>query len=126
MIRRWSDNGTTGRAGFSVETLDEELIGHVAFSGADVRNRCATYGNFIGPDHQSRGLGTEATRLMVDFGFRELGLHRIELSVNADNDRGIAAYRRAGFEQEGLFRSKLFYGGRFHDQVFMAILSPVG
>lgn len=62
---------------------------------------------------------------MVNYGFCELGLHRIELAVNADNARGVAAYRRAGFEQEGLLRSKLFYGGQFHDQVFMAALSPV-
>lgn len=98
----WSGNGTSGGAGLCVETLGEELIGHVALCGADVRNRCATFAIVIGPDHQSRGLGTEATQLMTNFGFCELGLHRIELSVNADNTRGIAAYRMAGFDQEGL------------------------
>lgn len=125
MFRGWSGNSTSGGAGFCVETLEGELIGHVALWGADVRNRCATFAVVIGPEHQSRGMGTEATRLMVDFGFNELGLHRIELAVNADNTRGIAAYRKAGFEQEGVLRSKLFYGGRFHDQVIMAALSPL-
>jgi RimJ/RimL family protein N-acetyltransferase len=126
MFRGWSDNGSSGAAAFSVESREGELVGHVSLWGAEVRNRCATFGIVIGPEHQSRGLGTEATRLMVDFGFREMGLHRIELTVNAENGRGIAAYRRAGFEQEGVFRSKLFYGGRFHDQVCMAALSPFG
>lgn len=126
LFRGWSVNGGSGGAGFSVETRDGELVGHVSLWGAEVRNRCATFGIVIGPEHQSRGFGTEATRLAVDYGFRELGLHRIELSVNAENARAIAAYRRAGFEQEGVFRSKLFFDGRFHDQVFMAALSPVG
>lgn len=94
--------------------------------GAEVRNRCATFAVVIGPEHQSRGLGTEATSLMMNYGFTELGLHRIELMVNADNSRGIAAYQRAGFEQEGLLRSKLFYGGQFHDQILMAALSHIG
>ena len=125
MFRTWSGSGTAAGAGFCVETLDEELIGHVALWGAEARNRCATFGIVLGPEHQSRGLGTETTRLMVDYGFSELALHRIELMVNADNPRAIAAYRTAGFEQEGLFRSKLFYGGQFHDQVFMAVLSPM-
>lgn len=126
MFQSWSKNESAAGAGFCVETLEGELVGHVALWGAEVRNRCATFGIVIGPEHQSRGLGTEATRLMVDYGFYYLGLHRIELMVNADNARGIAAYQKAGFEQEGLFRSKLFYGGRFHDQVFMAALSPAG
>lgn len=126
MFRQWSDNGSSAGAGFCVETLDGGLVGHVTLWGAEVRNRCATFGIMIGPEYQSQGLGSEATRLMVDYGFNELGLHRIEPMVNADNARAIAAYRRAGFEQEGLFRSKLFYGGRFHDQVFMAVLSGIG
>lgn len=125
MFRQWSDNGSAAGAGFCVETRDGELVGHVALWGAEVRNRCGMFGIMIGPEYQSQGLGSEATRLMINYGFTELGLHRIELMVNADNERAIAAYRRAGFEQEGLLRSKLFYGGRFHDQVFMAALSPL-
>lgn len=123
-FRAWSTNDSAMGAGFCVETLDSELIGHVALFGADAGNRCATFGIVIGPEHQSQGYGTEATRLMADFGFLQLGLHRIELQVNADNVRGISAYRKAGFEKEGLLRGKLFYAGRFHDQVIMARLSP--
>lgn len=123
MFKSWSSNDSSQGAAFSVETIEGELIGHVALWGAEVRNRCATYAIVIGPEHQSKGLGTEATRLMKDYGFDELGLHRIELQVNADNTRAIAAYRRAGFEQEGLLRSKLFYAGEFHDQVVMAAVN---
>ncbi len=123
-FRAWSTNDSAMGAGFCVETPDGELIGHVALFGADAGNRCATFGIVIGPEHQSKGYGTEATRLMADFGFLQLGLHRIELQVDADNARGISAYRTAGFVQEGLLREKLFYAGRFHDQVVMARLAP--
>ena len=124
MFRNWSDNGNAGGAGFCVETLNGDLIGHVALWGADVRSRCATYGIVIGPEHQSHGLGSEATRLMIDYGFREMGLNRIELHVYAENERAIAAYQKVGFAQEGVLRSKLFYGGTFHDVVVMAALTP--
>ena len=125
MFTNWSRNDSSSGAAFCVETVEGELVGHVALWGADVRNRCATFAIVIAPQHQSQGLGTEATRLMMNYGFNELGLHRIELQVSADNTRGVAAYQRAGFAQEGLLRSKLFYGGQFHDQVVMAALSPV-
>ena len=125
MFRNWSSNESSAGAAFCIETLDEDLVGHVALWGAEVRNRCATFAIVIGPEHQSKGLGTEATRLMRNYGFNELGLHRIELQVNADNTRGIAAYERAGFAQEGLLKSKLFYAGGFHDQVIMAALNQL-
>lgn len=123
MFTTWSSNDSSAGAAFCVETMEGELVGHVALWGAEVRNRCATFAIVVGPEHQSRGLGSEATRLMMNYGFTELGLHRIELQVNADNTRGIAAYQRAGFEREGLLKAKLFYGGKFHDQVIMAALS---
>lgn len=123
MFTNWSSNDSSAGAAFCVETIEGELVGHVALWGAEVRNRCATFAIVIGPEHQSQGNGTEATRLMMNYGFTELGLHRIELQVNADNPRGIAAYQRAGFEQEGVLKSKLFYGGQFHDQIIMAALS---
>ncbi len=125
-FREWSLNESTIGAALCVETIGGSLVGHVALFGAEGRNRCATFGIMIGPEHQSKGLGTEATSLMVGFGFRELGLHRIELTVNADNVRAIAAYDKAGFVQEGIMRDKLFYDGAFHDQVLMAALSPHG
>lgn len=125
MFANWSRNDSAAGAGFCAETLEGELIGHVTLWGADVRNRCATFAIVIGPEHQSKGLGTEVTRLMTQYGFAELGLHRIELQVNADNSRAVAAYRRAGFEQEGLLKSKLYYAGQFHDQVMMAVLNDL-
>ncbi len=126
MFKSWSSNDSSGGAALCVETVEGELVGHVALWGAEGRNRCATFAIVIGPEHQSRGLGTEATRLMMSYGFDELGLHRIELQVNADNPRGVAAYRRAGFEHEGVLRSKLFYAGQFHDQVVMAASGRLG
>lgn len=58
MFRTWSGNASKNSAVFCVETLDEDLVGHVALWGAEVRNRCATFGVVITPEQQSRGLGT--------------------------------------------------------------------
>lgn len=77
----------------------------------------------LGPPHQNRGLGTEATRLVLRFGFDELGLHRIQLTVNGFNERGLATYRKVGFVEEGRSREAIFRSGTWHDQVHMGILA---
>jgi RimJ/RimL family protein N-acetyltransferase/predicted enzyme related to lactoylglutathione lyase len=122
MFRRWSANDGAD-AGLSVVELSSgALIGHVVLSGATVKDRCATLGVMIGAPYQGCGLGTDAVRTIVDFGFTELGLHRVQLSVNGDNPAAIAAYRKAGFVEEGRLREAFFRGGQWHDSVKMGIL----
>ena len=71
-----------------------------------------------------RGLGTEAIRLALAYGFEHLDLHRVSLTVLADNTHAIAAYIRCGFSVEGLLRQTLLRDGARHDDLSMAILKP--
>ncbi|MHC4091981.1 MAG: GNAT family N-acetyltransferase, partial [Planctomycetota bacterium] len=80
----------------------EHLIGVTGLHMVNPVSRSAVFGIMIGDrKYQSRGYGTETTRLTVRYGFKELNLNRISLSVFADHERAIRAYRRAGFVQEG-------------------------
>ncbi len=126
LFARWSTNQDTG-VGFSIETLPDgdrpsRLIGHLVLFNVSAKNRSATYAIGLGPADVGRGFGTDATRLAVRYGFREMGLHRIELQALAFNDRALAAYRRAGFVLEGRRRDAVFHDGRWHDQMLMAVL----
>ena len=125
-MRGWGTNeDTVLGAGFSVLTREtDEFVGHVGLFGADVKERFAVFGIIIGPPFWGRGLGTDATRLMVRYGFDELGLHRIELNVWAFNERAVRAYTAAGFAIEGRRRENVFHDGRWHDELLMAQLEP--
>lgn len=123
MFRSWCANDGADAGLAAVELATGELIGHVALFGATVKDRCATLGVMIGAPYQGRGLGTDAVRTIVDYGFTELGLHRIQLSVNADNPAGIAAYRKVGFVEEGRLREAYFRGGQWCDDVKMGLLA---
>ena len=70
-----------------------------------------------------KGYGTECARLMLDYGFTCLGLHNIFLWVNAANERGIRAYRRAGFRVAGRQRQSVRLGGRAYDSILMDCLA---
>jgi RimJ/RimL family protein N-acetyltransferase len=119
----WSAN-QHDEIGFVVETLDEPpvLIGHVGIWGARPKDRCATLGIGLGLDYVGRGYGTDALRVMVDYGFREIGLHRIQLEVLAFNTVAIRAYTKAGFVEEGRRRAAVFHDGEWHDEVLMAVI----
>ena len=94
-------------------------LGHIYHA-----NRSAEFGIMIG-DKESwgKGYGTEVTRLMLDYGFTCLGLHNINLWVNAANVRGIRAYQRAGFRMAGRLRQGLRLGGRAYDHILMDCLT---
>ena len=119
----WS-GGEGPDVGFSIETLAEEpeLVGHMGLFGITVKDRCGTVGIALLRPHLGRGYGTDAMRLIVGYGFREVGLHRVQLGVYAYNARAIAAYRKAGFVEEGRQREAVYHDGRWYDDVQMSIL----
>lgn len=121
-LTRFRDDGVS----WTVATLDEDrFIGTTRLDRIDVDNRAANFAiGIVDPDYLGRGLGTEATMLVLRFGFEELGLHRIGLTVLADNLRAIAAYRKCGFEVEGRLRQTLWRDGAWHDDLVMAVLEP--
>lgn len=121
LIRGWSAN-TGNDVGFAVELDDGALIGHVALWGID-KNASANLGVILGPPYWSAGHGTDALRVLVRYGFTELGLHRIGLEVFAYNTRAIATYRRLGFVEEGRRRELLYHKGARHDVVLMSLLA---
>lgn len=131
LMRGWGANVGTD-AGFTIilnpagdaqaQAANEgRVIGQISLFGID-KNRCATLGVVVGKEYWGNGLGTEAVRLMVRYGFIEMGLHRIQLGVYAYNDRAIRSYARAGFTEEGRRAESAYRGGRWHDEVQMAIL----
>lgn len=71
-----------------------------------------------------RGGGTALMAAMIDLADNWLGLHRIELTVNADNAAAIHLYEKVGFTVEGRFRDYLFRAGQYVDALAMARLRP--
>jgi [ribosomal protein S5]-alanine N-acetyltransferase len=71
---------------------------------------------------RGQGLGREITRLVVAWGFGDLGLHRIELEVLAFNTRAIRCYLACGFRQEGVRREAELYPDGWKDLISMGLL----
>ncbi|MCG7217501.1 GNAT family N-acetyltransferase [Paenibacillus mucilaginosus] len=112
------------RADFVVlDKETEEPIGFVHLTGIDPWARRAELGILIGrKEYHGQGYGTEITRLIVRFGFERLNLHKVYLTVNADNPAGIRCYEKAGFRRDGVLRDEIYKNGVYLDRILMSIL----
>lgn len=107
-----------------VELATGRLIGFTTFSALDGDNGSVMFHITIGErDAWGRGLGTDATQLMLEHAFERLGLHRVGLAVFSYNTRAIRSYEKAGFRIEGRLREAIQRQGVYFDEVQMGILA---
>lgn len=73
-------------------------------------------------DYWRQGYMTEALDAILEFGFTELGLNRIEALAMVENDASAGLLRKVGFQEEGVLRQHDFFKGAFHDMRLFALL----
>ncbi|MET7952241.1 GNAT family protein [Micromonospora sp. NPDC005324] len=124
--RQWYNtrNQQTDRLDLAVvDRAHGECVGEVVLNEWNEENRSCNFRTVLGPTGRNRGLGTEATRLIVRYGFEQLGLHRISLEVYSFNPRARRAYDKVGFVAEGVLRHVLRYNDDWIDATVMSILA---
>jgi RimJ/RimL family protein N-acetyltransferase len=105
-----------------IASPEGERVGMVSLFRIDPRNQNAEIGVYVAPEHQGRGYARAALRLMLNFAFRELNLHRVYCTILAYNAASLALFERLGFREEGRRREHVFAGGAFVDEVLMSVL----
>ncbi|WP_324651173.1 GNAT family protein [Georgenia sp. H159] len=126
-IRRWYTSLATREDRLDLMVVDNTTgtwVGEVVLNDWDPGNESCNFRILIGPRGRDRGLGTEATRLLLDHAFTHLPLHRIALGVYAFNPRALRVYEKAGFVVEGREREALRFDDARVDQVIMSVLRP--
>jgi RimJ/RimL family protein N-acetyltransferase len=97
--------------------------GEVVLSKLDPANRSCAFRIALIPSAIGRGLGSEATQLVLRHAFETVRLHRVELEVFAFNSRARHVYEKAGFVHEGTRRQALLWDREWIDAHLMAILA---
>jgi RimJ/RimL family protein N-acetyltransferase len=95
---------------------DNRLVGLVGLKDINYINQSAEFYVIIG-DHAlwGKGYGTEATKLMIRYGFMELNLNRIQTQDMEENIAGWRADEKAGFKWEGTLREAILRSGKYND-----------
>ncbi|MBM7587720.1 ribosomal-protein-serine acetyltransferase [Bacillus pakistanensis] len=99
------------------------IAGTIGFNIIDQTNKSGVIGYWIGEDFQGKGIMTQACKALIDYGFRELDLNRVEINVATGNLKSKAIPERLGMTLEGTKRQVEKIGGKFHDHFVYSILA---
>ena len=110
---------------FAIVSLkNDELIGTCGFNKINYQDREGTVGIFIGEEnYRSNGYGTEALRILLDYGFNYLNINNIMLTVKSFNERAISCYKKVGFNEFGRRRESYYLNGKYYDDIYMDALA---
>ena len=122
-LKEWYEKSYSNRYEFIVRLIKtNEAIGFIGFGGIDWAARDAWMGIGLGlRKNWGKGYGTEALLLLLRYGFEQLNLNRISLSVFSNNPRAIRSYEKVGFKVEGRLREVIYRDGQRYDEIFMRI-----
>ena len=123
--KKFLEENITPEAVFVIVTMeDNKMIGTVSLEKIDMINRIGTLGIFIGEEeYRGKGYGTEAVKLILEYGFKYLNLYNINLDLMEFNTRALKCYEKCGFKEYGRRRKCRFVNGKYYDCISMDILA---
>jgi RimJ/RimL family protein N-acetyltransferase len=101
---------------------DGRLVGNCGIRCKADDDHEVDVGYELAPDYWGKGYATEAARAMVDYGFRELGMHRVSSWCILGNVRSAKVLERLGMRQEGRLRENEYFKDRWWDTLLYGIL----
>ncbi len=102
---------------------DDELAGEALLWGIDSHNRSAHVGLSLLPRLRGVGLGKDAVMVLCHYGFKTLGLHRLQLETLVENAPMIRVATYNGFRREGIRRHAAWVDGDYADELTLGLLA---
>lgn len=99
----------------------EKFIGTIDFVMVQEHNRVGEIGYVLAEEYWNKGIVTEAAKKVMDFGFSELGLVRIQARCVSDNIGSARVMEKTGMKHEGTLRKALLLKGKHHNVEMYAI-----
>ena len=99
------------------------IAGTIGFNMIDRLNKSVKIGYWIGEKYQGKGIMTRACKGLVDYGFKEMDLNRIEISVAEKNYKSRAIPEKLGFKEEGIVRQVELLDNQYVNHVIYSKLA---
>ena len=107
---------------FVIASDEGHYLGGCGLNRVDTLNRRANLGYWVKSSAAGRGAATAATRLLVDWGFANTELRRLEVIVSTKNAASLRVAEKAGAVREGVLRNRLLLAGEWHDAIMHAFV----
>lgn len=106
---------------------DEMPLGSVYLQNFEEEHKKAEEGIFLGEKQAyGKGIGTEAAKLLLNYAFEQLRLHKVAARVLAYNQASVRMHEKAGYVREAYFKEELFLDGKYEDLIFFGAINPFG
>jgi ribosomal-protein-serine acetyltransferase len=123
LLQRYADAQARGEGRILGIWVGGKLVGGALFRVWEQSTGVCELGVWLAPEAVGRGLITRACRVMIDYAFRERGMHRVEWRCTTRNVRSSAVARRLGMTREGVLREASRMNGMRHDVELWAVLA---
>ena len=99
------------------------MAGVISFHSPNFNNKVAEIGYWVTKEFRGKSIGTNAVKVLTNFGFETMGWNRIEAMIDSDNEASKKVVIRAGYEHEGLLRQRVIRAdGNVIDMDLYAVL----
>lgn len=107
-----------------IELENDKIIGTISLENINWSERSGVLGIFIGDEnYRNNKYGTEAIKLILEYGFKYINLHSIRLVLLSINERAHQCYLKCGFKDTGCSREEIYLNGKYYDKLHMDILN---
>jgi RimJ/RimL family protein N-acetyltransferase len=118
-----ADLGSGRELALAIVDSDDRLLGALGLSNFDWRDLKAEIGYWMVAESRRRGIGARATRMLAVWAITKLGMERVELLANPNNEASQRLAKRAGFTREGTLRRYRRRHGVREDLVMFSMLA---
>lgn len=105
-----------------IEKESGECIGQIAYFLVDSKNHFAEIEYCIGVSFQCKGYATEATMAIIDYGFEQIHLHKVQICVRPSNTPSKQVIEKCGFTYEGTLRDYFYMNDGYEGRMYYSIL----
>jgi len=100
---------------------EQDIIGTIGFNNFTKRHK-ANIGYDLQPDYWNKGIMTEALRAVINFGFNQLEINRMEAEVMQGNVNSEKLLLKLNFLKEGVLREWMLWNNNYYDMSMFSLL----
>ncbi len=105
-----------------IEKVSGECIGQIAYFLVDSKNHFAEIEYCIGAAFQCRGYATEATKVVISYGFEKINLHKVQICTKTINKPSQRVIEKCGFVYEGTLRDYFYMNNQYIGRLYYSML----
>lgn len=107
---------------FAIEALsDNQLVGLINLNSLDNKNGVFSFGLGVFRGYRNNGYASEATRIIMRYGFYELRMQKCNSSCVENNEASLKFHKNLGIIEEGRRRRVIYMNGKFYDNILLGI-----